>query len=108
MSPVLEPVTDINTFVNLGNKRLWQRLTKSFCYFSQTIEHLTRDNLKLNPSQVTEVLDLLKKESVLEEEERMKEKLAKDKERSKLQQPIDEMYLTEEEQPEKKVRQQNN
>ncbi|GAB1599000.1 mitochondrial proton/calcium exchanger protein-like [Argonauta hians] len=73
----------------------------------KTIEHLTRDNLKLNPSQVTEVLDLLKKESVWEEEEKIMEKLAKDKERAKSQTPLDdEMFVTEEEQPSKKAQQQ--
>lgn len=43
----------------------------------KTIEHLSRDNLKLSPSQVTEVLDLFKMEDMLEEEEK-KDKLSKD------------------------------
>lgn len=47
----------------------------------KTIEHLSRDNLKLSPAQITEVLDLFKMEEMLEEAEK-KDKLTKDKENS--------------------------
>lgn len=43
----------------------------------KVIELLARENVKLSPTQVTDVIDLLKKESMIEEEEKAKEKQEK-------------------------------
>ncbi|XP_033757274.1 mitochondrial proton/calcium exchanger protein-like isoform X2 [Pecten maximus] len=45
----------------------------------KVIELLARENVKLSPTQVTDVIDLLKKESMIEEEEKAKEKQEKQK-----------------------------
>ncbi|XP_060085567.1 mitochondrial proton/calcium exchanger protein-like [Ylistrum balloti] len=45
----------------------------------KVIELLARENVKLSPTQVTDVIDLLKKESIIEEEEKAKEKQEKQK-----------------------------
>lgn len=51
--------------------------------FLQVIELLGRENIKLAPSQVTEVIELLKNEAELEEEERIKEKVEKEMRQAK-------------------------
>ncbi|OWF38429.1 LETM1 and EF-hand domain-containing protein 1, mitochondrial-like [Mizuhopecten yessoensis] len=45
----------------------------------KVIELLATENVKLSPTQVTDLIDLLKKESIIEEEEKAKEKQEKQK-----------------------------
>lgn len=48
-------------------------------YWVQVLEQLSQEHLKLSPTQLEEVLNLLKHEALLEEEERRKEKEEKEK-----------------------------
>ncbi len=47
------------------------------CVF-QVIETLARENVKLNKSQVSEIIDLVRQESQLEEDEKRREKEEKE------------------------------
>lgn len=50
----------------------------SSIWLFQVIETLGRENVKLNKSQVTEMLELLRQEDVIQEEEKRREKEEKE------------------------------